>query len=221
MFELDHLFLWAGVDGLEADQLVAFGLTEGEPNAHPGQGTACRRFFFRNAYLEIVWVHEPAEAQGEVVRPTGLWSRWFKRTAGASPFGLCLRPVRLGGEEVPFPGWEYHPPYLPPPLAIHVGHGVPVSEPWWFFLSFGRRPDDSRWPRPQPLDHPAGFQEITGVRLVGPGLGCPSEVARAVAGAWAVTLADSLDHLAEVTFDRGGQGQAVDFRPLLPLVFRW
>jgi hypothetical protein len=40
-------------------------MAEGEPNTHPGQGTACRRFFFRNAFLELVWVRDPAEAQGE------------------------------------------------------------------------------------------------------------------------------------------------------------
>ncbi len=62
MFELDHLFLWASPGGVEADRLVTFGLTEGEPNTHPGQGTACRRFFFRNAYLELLWVNDPIEA---------------------------------------------------------------------------------------------------------------------------------------------------------------
>jgi len=220
MFELDHLFLWASVGGLEADRLVAFGLTEGEPNTHPGQGTACRRFFFRNAYLEVLWVHDPIETQAEV-RPTGLWPRWCGRLTGTSPFGLCLRPARPGGGEVPFPAWEYRPPYLPAPLVIHVGQGVPASEPWWFYLSFGRRPDDAGWPRSQPLDHPVGFREVTAVRLTGPGLANLSEVAREVTGAWTVTLANATESLAEVTFDGGGQGQEADFRPLLPLMFRW
>lgn len=221
MFELDHLFVWASTGGPEADRLTAFGLTEGAPNAHPGQGTACRRFFFRNAFLELVWVCDPAEAQGEAVRPIGLWERAAGRAAGASPFGVGLRPCRPGGAEVPFPGWEYRPPYLPTPLAIHVGEGVPASEPWWFYLRFGRRPDDPGWPRPQPLGHAAGFREVTALRLAGPGLGSPSAVARAVTGAWAVTLAESAKHRAEVVFDGGGQGRAADFRPLLPLVFRW
>src|SRR5262245_8840884 len=213
MIELDHLFLWASVGGPEADRLVAFGLTEGEPNTHPGQGTACRRFFFRNAFLEVVWV----EAQAEGILATGLWPRG----SGTSPFGLCLRPVRPGCGEVPFPAWEYRPPYLPAPLVVHVGQGVPESEPWWFYLSFGRRPDDASWPRPQPLDHPAGLGEITAVRLSGPGLANPSEVARAVARSWAVSLAEAPESLAEVTFDGGQQGGKVDFRPWLPLAFLW
>ena len=53
-FEIDHLFIWTDLGGKEADRLVTFGLTEGAPNTHSGQGTACRRFFFRNAYLDRV-----------------------------------------------------------------------------------------------------------------------------------------------------------------------
>jgi hypothetical protein len=50
------------VGGPEVELFAAFGLTEGAPNTHPGQGTACRRFFFRNAYLELVRGHDPAGA---------------------------------------------------------------------------------------------------------------------------------------------------------------
>ena len=44
--ELDHLFIFTSVGAREVEQLLKFGLTEGEPNTHAGQGTACRRFFF-------------------------------------------------------------------------------------------------------------------------------------------------------------------------------
>ena len=218
MFELDHLFVWVSPGGPEADHLVAAGLAEGEPNIHPGQGTACRRFFFRNAFLELVWVRDPAEAQGEPTRPTGLWPRFAGRATGASPFGLALRPSHPGNGPAPFPGWEYRPAYLPAPLAIHVATGVPASEPWWFYLGFGRRPDDPGWPRPQSTDHPLGVQEITRVRLAGPGLGQPSAAARAVAAAWQVELVEASGHAAEVTFDGGRQGRAADLRPVLPLI---
>jgi hypothetical protein len=220
-FELDHLFIWADVGGPEAERLVAFGLTEGAPNAHPGQGTACRRFFFRNAYLELLWVQDPAQAQSEAVAPTRLWSRWAERRSSASPFGLGLRPAqpRTGG--VPFPSWEYRPVYLPAPLAIHVGRDVPLSEPFWFYLGFARRPDDPGWTTRQPLEHAAGFGEVTGVRLTGPGLGNPSEAGRSVARLAAVELGHASYPLAEIAFDGGRQGRNEDFRPVLPIVFRW
>jgi len=59
------------------------------------------------------------------------------------------------------------------------------------------------------------------MRLAGPGLSAPSAVARAVAAAWPVGLAEAPDHVAEVTFDGGGLGRAADLRPALPLVLRW
>jgi hypothetical protein len=220
-FELDHLFIWTDQGAPEAERLVAFGLTEGAGNTHPGQGTACRRFFFRNAYLELVWVTDPSQAQSELFGPTGLWSRWSGRLASASPFGLGLRPAPPGAGGVPFPAWEYRPAYLPAPLAIQVGQGVPLSEPFWFHTGFARRPDDPAWPTRQPLGHSAGFSEITGVRLSGPGLGSPSEVGRSVTRSAGVELAEASEHLAGITFDRGGQRRVEDFRPALALIFRW
>src|SRR5207249_2167482 len=45
-FELDHVFICTAAGTPEAASLIAFGLTEGTPNTHPGQGTANRRFFY-------------------------------------------------------------------------------------------------------------------------------------------------------------------------------
>jgi hypothetical protein len=39
-FELDHLFVCTAPGVPEAEKLVEFGLHEGPPNQHPGQGTA-------------------------------------------------------------------------------------------------------------------------------------------------------------------------------------
>ena len=57
-FELDHCFILTDVGAPEAELLTEFGFVEGEPNTHPGQGSANRRFFFANAMLELVWVHD-------------------------------------------------------------------------------------------------------------------------------------------------------------------
>jgi len=53
--EIDHIFICTSFGGTEASSLATLGLTEGASNAHPGQGTACRRFFFANGYLELLW----------------------------------------------------------------------------------------------------------------------------------------------------------------------
>src|SRR4051794_35874518 len=118
--ELDHVFIMVDVGGPEANRLAEFGLTEGAPNTHPGQGTACRRFFFQNAYLELLWVDDPIAAQAEAIGPTHLWTRWSRQETGACRFGLIFRPEEAGAREVPFQSWEYRAPYLPPALSLWV-----------------------------------------------------------------------------------------------------
>ena len=51
-FELDHVLICLSQGAPEAKYLTRFGLIEGTANVHPGQGTANRRFFFKNAMLE-------------------------------------------------------------------------------------------------------------------------------------------------------------------------
>src|ERR1700742_4075140 len=92
--ELDHLFTFTRPGAPEADRLVQFGLTEGQPNTHPGQGTACRRFFFHNAYLEFIWVHDQAETVSEMFKPLSFLERSQYQQTEASPFGIILSPAR-------------------------------------------------------------------------------------------------------------------------------
>lgn len=101
--ELDHLFVCTTPGAPEAEELARFGLREGPPNQHPGQGTANRRFAFANAMIELIWVSNAAEAQGNDTKRTLLWERWSGRGSGASPFGFCLRPVDVQDTGSPFP----------------------------------------------------------------------------------------------------------------------
>ena len=208
----------------EAERLVALGLAEGSPNAHPGQGTACRRFFFANAYLELVFVADAAEAQSEPARSTRLYERWSRRRSGASPFGVVLRPgaggggPSEGGAKPPFPSWSYRALYLPPGFAIEVAAGTPLDEPEIFYIPFARRPDAIGQ---QPISHAIPLAEITAVGIGVPGLGARSAAARAVEEAGVVSFASADDHLMTLTFDLAARGAAADLRPHLPLVLRW
>jgi hypothetical protein len=218
-FELDHLFVCVSEGGgPEAERLAAAGLAEGEPNRHPGQGTACRRFFLANAYLELLWVCDPGEAQSEPTRPLRLWERWSARSAGACPFGICLRPSSPEIEGPPFAAWPYRPSYLPDPLCIHVAEDASSVElPSLFYLSFGRRPDSRPGPQRQPLRHPAGFREITRVLVRGPRppSRAAEQAARRTAG---IVFQAGEEHLMEIGFDGERAGLAIDLRPLLPVV---
>jgi hypothetical protein len=221
--ELDHVFLCTAADAPEAERLVQFGLREGAPNRHPGQGTACRRFFFHNAFLELVWVADPEEAQSSLVRRTRLWERWSGRDRDASPFGVALRPAQPGMAEVPFATWAYRPPYLPDPLAIAMGaNSEVVTEPLLFAMTFGRRPDPDDPSRRQPRDHPAGLRLMTRLQVTSPHRGAPSPELRAAEHQCpCLRFVSGSEPLLEVGFDDEATGQSADFRPQLPLVLRW
>ncbi len=219
--ELDHFFLCTAPGAPEADSLIRFGLAEGSPNRHPGQGTTNRRFFFANAFLEFVWVEDPEEVQSELVRRTGLWERWSGRGRGACPFGVGLRPVPGEKADVPFPSWEYRPPYLPDPLAIHMAASSEnAAGPLLFYLAFGRRPDPDDPARRQPRDHAAGLRTVTRLRVTLPRVLAP-ELRAAEVACPTLSFAAGSEDLMEAGFDGEVQGRSADFRPQLPLVLRW
>jgi len=210
--EVDHVFILTSRGAPAADELVKFGLTEGSPNVHPGQGTACRRFFFENAMLELIWIAEVTEAQSAASRPTRLWERWSDLGRGASPFGIILRPRSGAAKDYPFEGWDYRPETMPG-LELRIAAPTSLVEPMWCFMEKARRV-------PQPREHSAGFRELTRVRVVSPEFHVKSVTAAMVrAGVIALDSGDA--HLMEVEFDRGAQGGAKDLRPALPLILRW
>ena len=221
--ELDHVFLCTSPEAPEAAGLTAFGLTEGGGNVHPGQGTACRRFFFHNAYLELLWVNDASEARSKTTRPTRLWERWTGRDEGACPFGIGFRPGPGAKEKPPFATWEYRPAYLPEPLSLQVGINCELpTEPFLFFLPFAlRRPDAQTGARRQPLQHAAGLREITHVELVIPQAHSPSPELRSLVDNRLVRISEGAKPLMTLGFDGEAQGKHADFRPALPLISKW
>src|SRR5438067_7512672 len=107
--QLDHVFIRAAHGAPEAALLRDVGLLEGSGNRHPGQGTANRRFFFDNAFIELLWIDDARDAASDATRRTRLHER-LDPAGGASPFGICFRPG-LGQKAVPFPAWAYMPAY--------------------------------------------------------------------------------------------------------------
>jgi Glyoxalase-like domain len=212
--ELDHVFVCAATGAPEAELLVHAGFVEGSPNVHPGQGTANRRFSFRNAMLELLWVSDPAEARSEATRETGLWERWSTRANGASPFGICTRPTIPGTEGAPFSSWEYRPAYLPPELCLHVGK-APLEEPMWVHLAFVDRQHRVQHFVP----HPNDATDISGLRLLTPAR-LLSDPARVALQNGVLTAAAADQHLLEIEIDRRQRNQTVDLRPALPVVVR-
>lgn len=220
MFEFDHLFICTDIGAGAADRLVSFGLVEGSSSSHPGQGTANRRFFFHNAMLELLWVHDPEEAKSDPIHLTRLWERWTNRDE-ACPFGICLRPATGSHGIVAFSSWAYHPPYLPEAVSIAVGrNSEDLTEPMLFQIPFGKRPDCYPAEKLQPLNHAVGVREITRVEFVSPAANVSPEL-QAVIDTNQVSLRAGAKYCVELGFDGEVQGQRVDFQLELPLIVSW
>jgi hypothetical protein len=213
---LDHVFVLCSKGAPEADALTRLGLREGSGNTHPGQGTACRRFFFPTVYLEFLWVHDPVEAQSPTTLPTRLFERWSSRQAGASPFGVVLRNAGPGRGEPPFPTWSYRPRYLPADLAIEVAVGTLLSEPALFYFGAPRRPEVLA---NEPTAHDLPLGAVASISIGGPGPW--SAALREVEAAGLLSFPATEQHVLQVDFGFGGRDRTVDLRPELPLVLRF
>ena len=166
-FELDHILICAPFDAPVANRLVNAGFVEGTRNEHPGQGTANRRFFFDNAFIEFIWMTDEAEILSDLVAPTRLWERMNWRESGASPFEICIRPSGQDLTDIPFSTFAYAPEYLPEGDHIPMADQVPIKEPG-AFVNLSRRgqptpPDDG-----QPRSHPNGARRVDGITLTIP-----------------------------------------------------
>ncbi|GAB2516664.1 VOC family protein [Spirosoma aerophilum] len=225
--ELDHLFIFTHGAQQAAGALQSFGLTEGTPNVHPGQGTACRRFFFQNAYLELAWVIRKDEIKNPVIKRTNLWERSQSEQTHYCPVGFCFRTQQQAGQPIRLifeDGWRYHSVYLPPGQYAHIASNEDFpAEPMLFEMPFfGLAPKDYPVEKQQPLTHAKGFRKLTKVTLTLP----PST--NALSSAMKKVLAESLihcspgkDYLVTLQFDDGKYGQQQRFMPLLPLVVTW
>jgi hypothetical protein len=218
MFVLDHLLLFCAKGAPEADALVHLGLTEGPSNTHPGQGTANRRFFFHDAYLELLWVDDEIKARSETVRQTQLWERWAGRLTDACPFGVVLRPGSSDGLAPPFSVWAYRPTYLPAGLTIDVADNVALAEPAIFYLGFAGAP---RGTHDAARRHRLGLERITGVTIDTPVSGSCSDPVQWLKRSGIMSLRSAERWLMRVTFDGQRSGASTDLRPVLPLILEY
>jgi hypothetical protein len=221
MMELDHFFIFTTVNAPEADRVIDLGLIEGKSNTHPGQGTANRRVFFQNTMLEFLWVVDESEVRSPIIAPTHLWERWRYSETGYSPFAIGLGRS-AENEKLPFATWDYRPPYLPPHFKIDVASNTNPYEPFLFVIPF---PKSDR-----SINHPSGIKEITNIKITIPSNKPLSQAINTIQEAGLVTLSQGKEHLVEIECDlafgealreRGIQQQTVDFRPSLPVIFRW
>ncbi len=97
---LDHVFGFVSDPDDAVARLEAAGYALDAGITHPGQGTRNRRLILAEQYLELLWVHDPAEA---AVNPLRLDRRAAWEETGASPFGIAF----LGRPEDTTVFWRY------------------------------------------------------------------------------------------------------------------
>lgn len=154
---IDHIFIFTDDNGQIADELVAFGLTEGSNRIHAGQGTTNRKFYFDNFFLEILWVHDEAEIESELTKSTGLWQRANFKSNHFAPFGLCV--VNTDETEQFFErAFKYQPNYFPQGLIIDILKNEHQPDlPWTFRLPFKVQKKNSN----EPINHKNGIANLT------------------------------------------------------------
>jgi hypothetical protein len=201
--ELDHLFVFVQPQPSEPTHLTAAGLQESFRRDHPGQGTTNVCCCFDNAYLELLWLHDPDRARDPAVARMRLAERAAWQTSGASPFGIAVRidPDRA----LPFETWDYAAPFLPAGVTIPVAVASDDPRQPLLFRSPGsQRPEtwtDGRGDRRQ--GH-AGLAEIVHFRIdLAEGV-CPTQALIGLQEIGIVSLGSAPEHRVVLTLSRPG-----------------
>lgn len=152
--ELDHIFVCTPFLAADAQRLVEFGLQPGRSRIHAGQGTENVCFFFDNAYLELLGLHDEAEVRSPLVAPLGLWERLHWQQTGACPFGISLQLKAGTLEARSSETWSYAAPFLPSgaTLPIFTPPGA-VELPLVFLSPVAVTPAQSPARPDLPLEH--------------------------------------------------------------------
>jgi hypothetical protein len=159
MLEFDHVFCLVPPDGNWAGRLSAAGWDLDAGTVHERQGTRNRRLVWAGRYLELVWVHDRAEAAANPLR--------FDRRAdwpstGASPLGLGLRGHLP--HEVRDEFWRYDG--LPITVWVHRDSTGTPERPMVVVLDVGG--DRGTAAGRDAAGRPGGAGELLEVRLSGP-----------------------------------------------------
>lgn len=155
--EIDHIFIFSNQGGVEANDLIDFGFTEGSNRRHHGQGTINRKFYFDNFFLEILWVIDEEEIKNTTTAVTKLWERSQFQNNTYSRFGLCF--VNTAETDSLFEDSRtYSPAYFPKGMSINmiVNENNPQL-PCTFRLPYRGRKNNHN----EPIKHKNGIKTLT------------------------------------------------------------
>ena len=219
--ELDHVFVCASSGEEDTTKLIQFGVQPGIGRVHVGQGTANVCFFFDNAYLEVLWLHDEREIRSPVVALLCLWERVRWRQSGACPFGIGFRPA-ANQTDAPEPAWEYAAPYMPRGATIPIltPKSTP-NEPLIFVLaSSGGPPSDYPAERVPILEHRGRQRRLAGIQIDLPSSKLSGEL-RGIVARGLIQIRTGQSYRMTLRFEPSPSSAEVDFGPELPLSLEW
>lgn len=206
---IDHIFIFCS-SRKEADELISFGLTEGSGRTHQGIGTANRRFFFEDFYLEILWVHNESESKS--VKEIGIWERSNFQNSGYSRFGLCLKNTK-DTDKLFTNSLKWEPLFLP--QGNHVDIITSDNMPWIFRFPSNRRKNLSE----EPKIHKSGIKKLSKAIFKLPMIEFEDHL-NLISVNSIVEFAKAQRHSLLLEFDNGKQGKEKIFDGL-DLVFNY
>lgn len=225
--ELDHIFIFTKQPAEAATALMQFGLTEGNANVHAGQGTACRRFFFLNAYIELVYVIDEKETKNPAIHKMKLWERSQYPLTNYCPFGLCFRNSTHGSDTPVLifeDAWRYYSKLLPAGQFANIAANENFpAEPLVFEMPFfGKAPEAYPSGKQQPLIHARGYRKITKLTLILPvAIDNLSLAMKKILQDSIVSVLPGEKYTVIIEFDNGINREAQNFQPLIPLIMNW
>jgi hypothetical protein len=220
-WELDHVFFATPDLAMVERTLSNKGLKFTRHVVHPGQGTANACAVFRNAFFEVLGMHDVDELKSELVHPLALWERIQWAETGACPLGVCYRASdgKLDVGSLPFEGWHYKPAYLSSGASIPiVTPRRALTEP----LIFLSADPDRRTNLQEAAARHGETRTLTGVALRRPSAATPlSDGVRWFENQGLLSIEDGPNYSIELEWDHGREGICHRFSDEVPLVFRW
>jgi hypothetical protein len=220
-WELDHVF-FATPDLARVERTLSdIGLKFSRHVVHQGQGTANACAVFRNAFFEVLGIHDADALKSELVHPLALWERIQWAETGACPLGVCYRAFDgiLDVGSLPFESWHYKPTYLPSGASIPVvTPRRTLAEPLIFLSADANR-------RTNLQEAAARYGEtrtLTGVTLRRPSDAPPlSDGVRWFESQGLLSIEEGPNYSIELEWDHGRGGSCHRFTEEIPLVLRW
>lgn len=208
---VDHIFVFTPNERAVTEKLTGAGFCKGPRRIHEGQGTSNICFFFKNFYLELIWISDEKEAKEQ--SKIRLFDRSNWRRNHSCPFGICFTGPR---KLTPFDKadvWTYSPSYIPSNTHIDIvkNPGHFLSEPMFFFLPFKREVPEFY------KRHNNGANNITNIKIAMKIEKKLSSFAKSVDEHGLVSFKDGVNYELELTFDEHKQNRSIELFEEIPL----